>query len=87
MTTTKFDWFSPMNSTQPNASATAKTVDNFWDEQPNATVIAECGEDYVEVSASILSENGYGSRSLSNPENAGPFIEVTANELAELNSM
>lgn len=63
------------------------TISQLLNIKPASTVICECGEDFVELSAECLSENGYGNRDLHNPQNAGPFLPVTATEMAELKEL
>ena len=63
------------------------TINQLFDSKPETTVMCECGDKTVELPVETLAENGYGDRDLTNPENAGPFLPVSAEELQELSSL
>lgn len=63
------------------------SIDQLLENQPEASVILEHREASIEIPAQVLSDNGYGSRELTNPQSAGPFLPVNAEELSALNEL
>jgi hypothetical protein len=54
---------------------------------PAMVVMVECGENTLELTAQTLIDNGFGSLSLDNPQNAGPVLNVGEAEFETLKAI